>query len=560
MYRIGIGLIAALLLGGCNIFEDPSVEEAAEIAAIGGERQLREPLRPIRGDTRVLILALDGVGWDDLRAALDAGRMPHLAGLLGRDEGDGSFERGLLVPMLTILPSATTPAWTSIFTGEPPAVTGVPGNEWFDRATMWYYAPVPVTVDTRADAAKLFSDGLLSSRIRVPTVYERADLRSHVAFHPVHRGADILSIPAATDMGSLAGALAEGLATEATAQTPEVFEKTDLSTVKEAIAAILSRGVPDLQTVYFPGIDLVTHRERDPIAGQQAYLAAVTDRGIGEILAAYRDQNALDGTYVIVVSDHGHIPRLKDDLHSLHVGEADEPTAVIEGAGFRLRPTGVGPDSTDYQAAVAFQGGMGYVYLADRSTCPAPGTRCQWTRPPRMAEDVLPVARAFHRASTEPGHPGGVHGALDLILVRAAGAGGDAPPFQVFDGERVVPVAEYLAANPRPDLLDLERRLSWLAEGPHGHLAGDILLIARTSPDVPVDERFYLGPPYWSEHGSPHRQDSQVPLVIARAGRSVADLTAGLAGMLPAEPTQLDVAGLVLGLLGSGETRPGANP
>lgn len=560
MYRTGIALCTALLVTGCNVFEDPTVEEAVEIAGIGGERELREPLRPIRGEARVLILALDGVGWDDLQAALRAGRMPHLAGLLGRDAGDGSFERGLLLPMLSVLPSATTPAWTTIFTGEPPSATGVPGNEWFDRATMSYYAPVPVTVDTRSHAAELYSDALLSSRIRVPTLYERADLRAHVAFHPVHRGADLLTIPAVGDLGDLAGALAEAVVTEGTAQTPKVFEETDLSTVKEAIAAILAHGVPDLQTVYFPGIDLVTHRERDPIAGQQAYLAEVTDRGIGEILEAYRQQGALEGTYVIVVSDHGHIPRLKDDLHSLHVDGADEPTAVIEGAGFRLRPAGVGPDSTDYQAAVAFQGGMGYVYLADRSTCPAAGIRCDWTRAPRMDEDVLPVARAFHRAATERGRPGGLHGALDLILVRAAGAAGEAPPFQVFDGERAVPLREYLADNPRPDLLDLERRLGWLAEGPHGHLAGDILLVARSSPDLPVDERFYLGPPYWSEHGSPHRQDSEVPLVVARPGHSAADLATRVRGLLPARPTQLDVAGLVLGLLGRGETRPAADP
>lgn len=541
---------AMIALGGCGIVGDPAVEEALEMASMGGQRPLREPLRPIRGGTRVLVFALDGVGWDDLASALDAGAMPNVAGLTGRALGNGTFERAHLTPMLTVLPSATTPAWAAVFTGQPPAMTGVPGNEWFDRSSMRYYAPVPITVDSRAHAAKLYGDELMSDLLRAETVYERTDVRTHIAFHPIFRGADLLTMPTVTAFGDLAGAIAGGLVTRGSVQTAKVFEETDLTNVKNLIDALGDEGVPDLQVVYFPGIDLHTHREEDPIAGQRRYLADVTDRAIGEVLEAYREMGMLDSTYVVLVSDHGHIPRLKDDVHSLHVGGVNEPPEVLAEAGFRLRPDSLEPERTDYQAAVAFQGGMGYVYLADRSTCPEPGTRCDWSRPPRMQEDVLPVARAFHRAASEPGRAGGLHGALDLVLARATGADGDAPPFRVFDGERLVPIREYLAANPRPDLVELERRLEWLAVGPHGHLAGDVLLMARSSPDLPVEQRYYFGQPYWSEHGSPHRRDSNVPLILAHPGRAGAELRALLERHLGAAPTQLGVAGLILALLG----------
>jgi hypothetical protein len=54
---------------------------------------------------------------------------------------------------------------------------------------------------------------------------------------------------------------------------------------------------------------------------------------------------------------------------------------------------GVVEDQQDYQTTVAYQGAFAYVYLADRSTCPREGDRCDWSRPPRLEEDVLPVAR-----------------------------------------------------------------------------------------------------------------------------------------------------------------------
>lgn len=552
--------VALALLAGCGSIGGGPSDEAAELVTMGSQRPLREPLRPIRGGTRVLVFALDGVGADDLTGALAAGAMPNLAAFLGAGGDGGIFEHARLTTLLSVLPSATTPAWSSIFTGAPPAETGIPGNEWFDRTTLRFYAPVPVTIDRRTHALQLYTDELMSEILRASTVYQRVGLRSHVSLHPVFRGADLLTMPNLAAFGDLFTALVEAVATQGSTRSREVFAETDLTSVRSLRAAFDDVGVPDLQVAYFPGPDLYTHESENPVAGQREYLSTVTDRAIGEVLGAYSERGLLDSTYVLLISDHGHTPVLRRDANSLHVGGEDEPAAVLEAAGFRVRPASLDPDETDYQAALAFQGGMAYVYLADRSTCPTPGDACEWSRGPRLREDVLPVARAFYRASRSGDAVPALAGSIDLVLARSSGADGASTAFRVFDGERLIPIGEYLRANPRPDLLDLERRLEWLSVGAYGHLAGDVLLLARSSTQDPLSARFYFGPPYWSEHGSARREDSIVPLILAHAHRSGAELDSVLRQLMGPEPTQLDIAGLIEGLLRGSESGEGGSP
>src|SRR3712207_1080850 len=82
------------------------------------------------------------------------------------------------------------------------------------------------------------------------------------------------------------------------------------------------------------------------------------------------------------------------------------------------RPACVGDDERGYQAVVAYQGAMAYVYLADRSTCPGVQDRCDWRRPPRLQEDVLPVVRAFDAAGRTGAGVPALRGALDLVFAR----------------------------------------------------------------------------------------------------------------------------------------------
>lgn len=548
-------LLLAVLIGGALAYMEwkgNAPDEMAELVGTGGEKVLRRPMRPARGGTRVIVIALDGVSDRTLRAALAQGRMPRTAALLGRETEPRVYEHAWAAPgVLSILPSTTYAAWASVFTGEPAARTGVAGNEWFVREEMRFYAPAPVSVTQHEHALEVYTDQLMGRVLRARTVYERAGVRSYVSLQGFHRGADLLTVPEPGSYGRMITEMAGGLVDEETV-SQEAYEELDETAAESLAESIARHGVPDLQTVYFPGVDLYTHVAADPLNDQVRYLGQVVDPAIGEVLEAYRKAGALRDTWIVVVADHGHTPVLPDDLHALGADGDDEPPQVLRSAGFRTRALKLelDPGEQDYQATVAYQGALAYVYLADRSTCPRPGDRCDWRRAPRLEEDVLPVARAFHEAGRTGAGVPALRGAIDLVFARPPRAPGqDALPFQVFDGRRLVPVGEYLAANPRPELLDLERRLEGLAAGPYGHRAGDVMLLARTGLHLPLKERFYFSSSYHSWHGSPTREDSEIPLIVVHSSSSGAEIRARVQRAAGSRPTQLSVTPLVLDLL-----------
>ncbi|MBW3571970.1 MAG: alkaline phosphatase family protein [Gemmatimonadetes bacterium] len=543
-------LLAACATAGCSVSGAP-LGEVAELVATGGTKPLRKELRPIRGTTRALVFAIDGLGLDDLDRALREGRMPRTAALLG----DPTDEPGVFAhaygarDVLSILPSTTLAAWTAAFTGVPAAQNGVPGNEWWARGEGAFYGPVPVSFMSNAQAIRMYTDRLLDPVIHAPTVFERLDLRSHVSMLQLQRGADLLQLAALSKLGDLFEQVVEEGGT-GSVRDPDVYRETDETSVGSVISDLRKHGVPDLQVVYLGGLDLVAHQAEQPLETQQRYLAQVVDPRVGRVLDAYAAAGAMDDTYVVFVSDHGHTPVLPDDRHALSGGDG-EPTAVLESAGFRVRPFGLRRDAGDFQAVLAYQGAVANVYLADRARCPNPGDACEWARPPRLQEDVLPVARAFFIASRDGAHVPEMRGTLDLVFARPPAAAGEAAvAFQVFDGERLVPVDEWVAANARPDLLRLAERIRGLSAGPHGDRAGDVLLLARTGIERPIEERFYFGlEGYHSWHGGAGAQDSRIPLIVAHPRMTGAALRARVAPVLGPAPSLTALTPLLLELL-----------
>ena len=522
---VAAAAIVAVLVVGPN--------QTVEMAQTLGEDQVREvddSLTPIRGTTRVLLLCLDGVGHDVLRDVLRAERMPHLAQVMGQpdDDAQGLYERAYSVPkMLSILPSTTVASWASVFTGVGVAAHGVAGNEQFNREDRRFLAPAPVTVGDVSHMMEAFNGGLVGEMIKAQTLYERvSELRSHASLAHVHRGADVFTIPSGLDAAAIFGALITGATEEGEASSRlEGAQALDEQSVDPLLAAIDEHGLPDLQVVYFPGVDLYTHVVDHPIESQKRYLSEVLDKSIGRILDRYRSEGALDDTYVVVTADHGHTEVIDDDHHSLAAEGPHEPPTVLEALGFTMRPLELGVAEGPWSAALAYQGAFAYIHLADRSRCDE--EMCDWSRPPRLEQDVLPVARAFFAANASGEGVAELQGALDLVFAREARpTTEDALPFSVFDGEGLVPIADYLRANPRPELLRLEQRLDALAAGPYGHRSGDVLLLARSGNDVPLDERYYFSGPYHSWHGSPRESDSHVPLVVAHHGQTAGELRA----------------------------------
>jgi hypothetical protein len=408
-----------------------------------------------------------------------------------------------------------------------------------------------VSVDGHADALAVYADGLVGAALAVPTLYERAGVRSYVALSQVHRGADLLIVPDLGALGSLVTAVAGGV-TAGDDMERDKFSVLDEDAVDNTVSALHEHGVPDLLVVYFPGVDLYTHVARDPVR-EPAVL-----RGRGAGCGRGSHPGRVRGGWR--AGRHVGDVRLGPRAHARPGGQPPCPghgrTGRAAGgpraAGFRVRPFELEPDDKpqDYQAVLAYQGAMAYVYLADRSTCGAAGAVCDWRRAPRMDEDVLAVVRAFDEANRSGAGAPGMRGTLDLILAREPHPPGtDALPFQVWDGHRLVNVADYLERNPRPDLRDFERRLDDLSAGPLGHRAGDVLLLARAGADRPLDDRYYFSAEYRSWHGSPSDQDSRIPLVVSRASMDGPAIREVVRSAVGDTPSQLDIVNLVLHLL-----------
>ena len=540
-----VAVLSILATAGCGSVAG-TLDEVGELFVEGGERVLREPMRPATGAPRVLVIALDGVGEDRLAEALAAGDLPSLSALLGADRGDGLYDHGVQVRSVpSVFPSETAAGWAAVYTGAYPAVTGVTGNEWFDRDSLATFAPVPLSVGTLEQTLAIWSDSLFSTIIQAPTLFELADRRSHVSLGFVYRGADLLTPPDLNDVGDLFGAALGAVI----GGKDEAYEVLDEDTVEGVERGFDRYGVPDLQVAYFPGVDLVAHAAG--AEAQKDYIREEIDAQIGRVLDLYRQAGALDGTTVVVVSDHGHGDTLADDRHSLDAGGRDEPPALLDSLGYRLRDFSVSPDSSDANVVMIYDEAVAMLYLANGTTC-APGAPCDWTVAPRLRDDVLPLARALRAASdADTTAVGGLSGTLDLVFVRASDPSGrTSPPFRVLHNDRVVSVADYLRQSRRSDLVALEQRLEWLTDGPLGHRAGDILLLAKSGEGRPIEERFYFGAPRRSAHGGASPSQSHISLLLARPGGSGAALRETVREAAGDAPTQLDVTPIILRLLG----------
>jgi hypothetical protein len=532
----------------------------AKTVATWGERPIRQAVvtpakaPPVLG-SRVIVFCLDGAGYPQLMQAIRSGKAPHIAALLGKEGGNGVFERGYSAPgVLSVLPSSTVADWAATFTGKPPAENGVPGDEWFDRQHRRFYAPVPISVTDTADFTLMLNDDLVGKQLEVSTLYEQLKRRSYVSMLMVYRGATLFTTVPPTTFAGMVGGLVGGKLSGKTA-LESISTTLDLASVAKLLQAIDEHGLPRLQVVYFPGIDLFTHASPDPLQAQVGYLEKYTDDGVGQVLEAYRKVGALPNTYVIFIADHGHTPTMPDDRHRLGPDDPGSPFATLKAAGFRVRKASLTltQSEQDYQAVIASQGFMAYVYLADRSTCAAGGQTCDWNRPPRFKQDVMSAARALY-AENRSGHPiPQGKGTIDLIFVRRpVEHGAPVRRFEVFDGRTLVPMHDYLARHPRPDLVDLEERMEWLGDGRYGDRAGDIVLLAKASSAIPIQERYYFAATtHYTWHGSPDMSDSNIPLVLALDGGSGKVMQDIVNNVSRGETlSQMELTPLVLALIG----------
>jgi type I phosphodiesterase/nucleotide pyrophosphatase len=550
--RIGLLMLGLLLL--LAVAAAACVSIGKLIARSGNEQLKPVEAAPPSTAPHVLIFALDGVGYDQFNDAIRLGASPNVDAVLGKPDGEnGLFEHGYSIPdAVSVLPSTTVDAWAAMFTGVPPAFNGVPGNEWFERETSRFFSPAPVSLPkVGGQAAEVYSEDLIGKQIRVPTLFEKISGPSFVSLNGVYRGASVFTSVDVSSFGALTISYLESEIGADTAPEQKAYAKLDLDSVPLIVKLLEKMGIPDVQVVYFPGIDLYTHIADRALHDQVEYFKTLIDPAVGQIVDEYRKKAAFDSTYVIFISDHGHTPVLKDERHALAAKSDACAPKLLTSLGFRMRPLKIDPRINDYTAALAYQGAMAYVYLANREIC-SPGQRCDWNKPPRFNEDVMTVVRAFYEANMNGERSPGLKGTLDLIFARKpTPTGTSALPYMIFDGDHLISIKQYLDRHPRPDLIQLERRIRWLSAGPFGNHAGDVLLLSKSGLNRPIEDRYYFSRPYNSWHGSPSVQDSHITFAIANSKSSGRALKAIITQIGDSEPSQLDLTPLVSTLLKS---------
>jgi len=541
----------ALGLGGCG-----TVPKVAELAFSGYHVGLRERGKtdPIHSPKKppILYIALDGIGRDTLYPLLRAGKMPNLEKLLSAS--GARFDHAYFSEsMLSTLPSSTMAAWVTTLTGTNPGEHGVMGNEYFVRETEELACPAPVSFADAEPTLELYTDNYLDRLNDVPTVYERMRerdpyLQAWVALHPVHRGADHLLLGRRTALVTAFSTFVES-AVESSLDdrsSRKLYAALDESILERLAEDIDKQSVvADVMTIYLSGADLYAHvADEGPDRARNAYLTEVLDPQLLLVYRALARRHALENRWVIVGADHGHTQVLHDEQHALSTQKDVDPPAVLERSGFRVRPF-VRKTKEAFDAVFAYGGAMAYVYLADRSKCPAPA-RCDWKQPPRYEEDVLAAAEAFSSNDATGSLVPQVKGALDLVLVRRPKPYAEVDaPFEVYVGKgKTQSVPDYLRTHPHPTYVELDLRLRALAVGKHGERAGDILLLAHNGDRERVEDRYYFAPPYRSWHGSPSRRDSELPFIVARSTETTASIRGivePVLGKIPLQDKTTDV-------------------
>lgn len=552
-------LFAAIAAGAIIIVRLPNL---AELVIQGEHREIREG-RPKPSESteagpkapKLLLIAMDGVDRSLLYDELEGGRLPGLAALVGGRAPNGELHHAHLDrTLLSTLPSTTMTAWATVMTGAPPAEHGVTGNEYFIRETRRLAAPAPVTFSDPSPALRIYTDGYANALLSAQTVWQRMretypDAVIWSSMLPFYAGVDLLLTAKRTVVATAFEAFLTAALDEHAAPRP-VYAALDTEAIDTVIDELEERTAPDVLVVYLPGIDLYAHRaEMGSDAGRRGYLRDVIDPALDELRESLARRDELSSRWVLVVSDHGHTDVLHDDRHALSTEGDDEPPEVLRRAHFRVRPFQLDVDqSANFQSVLAYQGAMAFVYVADRTTCARPGQACDWSSPPRFEADVLAAAEAFYAASASG--TSAMHGTLDLVLARRPRRAPEVDlPFEVYTGAgRLVRVEDYLKKHPEPRYVALATRLRDLAVGVHGERAGDVLLIAHNGDRDRARDRYYFASKYRSWHGSPSRQDSEVPLIVARSDRSASDLAEMVQKVLGPVPRQQKVTDLVLQL------------
>lgn len=246
--------------------------------------------------TRVLVVGWDGATWDLIDPLLAAGRMPHLARLMGR--GSQAVLDSTVVPI-------SSAAWVGAVTGRDPANSGVYG----------FFEPIPGTYDVTLISSRsvratplwrtLSRRGGRSLVVGVPVTWPPEPIDGVMVAGMLSPRDSVWTHPAAlTERLRARGFQPDlGIWRDANELSAPILER-QLAAKRELLLELVENEDWDLAFFVFKELDVLSHFAYDGRTdGIVAWLLEALDRELGVLLEAVGPT-----TRVLLVSDHGFGP------------------------------------------------------------------------------------------------------------------------------------------------------------------------------------------------------------------------------------------------------------
>jgi hypothetical protein len=289
---------------------------------------------------KVLLIVIDAATARVVGPAIKTGQLATMQKLV---------EAGRLHESVTMFPSITPAATTTIITGHYPAQTGIVGASWYDESAgkVAYFGDDFWVVAQEGFRAFLrdFLVGLNGDRLKAPTLFEQVERAGKTATclnylvfkglveHKVRIPFLLSMLPGVplTDVikGPSVLCLGDFVATRTLRGKPLIdksgvlhrFGMDDASTGEMLVELANESAFSDLTVAYFADNDYRSH-EVGPHAALK--VVAEVDCSLARMFdAAGGMERVLQDTYVIITSDHGHCEVLDDEARaSVHLDRA----------------------------------------------------------------------------------------------------------------------------------------------------------------------------------------------------------------------------------------------
>jgi hypothetical protein len=302
----------------------------------------------------VLLLVLDGIRPDVIRAAIREDDAPTLGALAERGEA--------VWDAVSVFPSITPAATAAIVTGEAPVESGIYGHAWYNEAEgqIVVYGAMTETVITSGPLQVLHNNVWRMNRddLYADTLFEalhELGVEGACVNYPIRRGPyrhrlQMKTLESVANMGELLDTTVDG---PKEYYLGDLFYSRDLGLhgrrgsgglrrrvgindeyAAKVGSALLKEKAEPFNLVYLFEGDSVAHHEG--IAAQRRYIGTL-DGYVTEMFEAGGGvDRVLDDYAVLVVSDHGHAPLLPERRYVRLDGILGERTAV--GAKARFGP------------------------------------------------------------------------------------------------------------------------------------------------------------------------------------------------------------------------------